>query len=105
MAFLVSSVPVNILAIAGLVAPCISQHFLETSGFPASGASCLRRIVQSHFPTQGEAFLYLCLLLLWPMCVLMLFYLLSGVFKLVQLRVCPVSFFVYVVNISIRHPF
>ena len=48
MAFLVSSVPVNILAIAGLVAPCISQHFLETSGFPASGASCLRTITFSY---------------------------------------------------------
>ena len=48
MVLSVSSVPVNVLAIAGLVAPCISRHFLETNGFSASGASCLRTISYSY---------------------------------------------------------
>ncbi len=80
----------NVLEIAGLSALFISRNFLETNGFPASGASCLRTIAFSY--PGGSSYV--------PLPFAIVADVRADVVERVQLRVCLTSLFAYVVDFS-----
>ncbi len=92
--FTVSSVPVNVLAIAGLSSPCISRIFLQTNLRRTVFLPLVRPVcVQLHFRTLGEALMYLCHFAIVADVR-------ADVVERVQLRVCLTSLFAYVVDFS-----